>query len=781
VVARLQRNRVIREAFVFLAFCGFTAALTWPYVLHLRDAVADTGDPYFVSWVLWWDYHQTFTGPLRLFHSNLFFPFRYTLAFTEHSYGIALPFFPLYALGFRPLTVHAVALFFAFATTGYGAFRLGRTLTGSTGAGWIAGIAFAFVPFRFSMLSHLHYLFAMWIPLVFEALVLFARERSWKRAIWLGVSFFMSGLTCVTWFVFSLVPLAAAAAVLASRYHLWRDRWFWQRAAVTIAVAGVALLPFMLPYSIVAKAYQFERSIEDVKDGSAHALHWLVGESRNHLWRGLGNNLACGTRFPLFPGLGLVLLGAAAIGLRFRKTESATVSRQSSGDTLWLGLSLTVVGFVYSLGWNSVFYRILYDTLPIFRSIRITARGAMFAYVGLALLAGLGAKSLVEMFSLRWPRVPAGGAFSFLSILLLFELNTAPLAMVRGEIDPDAITLRLKETTMKGGIVFLPPSDGLNHRRTFRSTDHMKPLITGTSGFNSPYQGRVYSYTNSGPIRGDFMQFLEEVPTSYVVVENDGVPPERRADYESFLGSAVTAGRLRYINRFDQENDLYAVAKNEPDAKSEAPLPFPIETRDWATFVESDPVNLLGTYRAWAQTIYRLHVASWGALPRYGDFVPDVIAIGHGVVAGSLENQNIKLAENLKRFVGEWVERLQFKERYSAMSDDAFFEALMANAGLPLTSTRGADLMRDLRTRNAGRADMLLGLINHNEFIATQDKRSVVLLHYFGYLRRNPEDPPDGNLNGFNFWLRELETTGEIERLARAFKESMEYRAQKKR
>jgi hypothetical protein len=210
-------------------------------------------------------------------------------------------------------------------------------------------------------------------------------------------------------------------------------------------------------------------------------------------------------------------------------------------------------------------------------------------------------------------------------------------------------------------------------------------------------------------------------------------------------------------------------------------LPFPIETRDWATFVESDPVNLLGTYRAWAQTIYRLHVASWGALPRYGDFVPDVIAIGHGVVAGPLENQNIKLAENLKRFVGEWVERLQFKERYSAMSDDAFFEALMANAGLPLTSTRGADLMRDLRTRNAGRADMLLGLINHNEFIATQDKRSVVLLHYFGYLRRNPEDPPDGNLNGFNFWLRELETTGEIERLARAFKESMEYRAQKKR
>jgi hypothetical protein len=44
VVERLQRNRVVREALVFLAFCAFTALLTWPYVLHLRDAVADPGD-----------------------------------------------------------------------------------------------------------------------------------------------------------------------------------------------------------------------------------------------------------------------------------------------------------------------------------------------------------------------------------------------------------------------------------------------------------------------------------------------------------------------------------------------------------------------------------------------------------------------------------------------------------------------------------------------------------------------------------------------------------------
>ncbi len=771
MVERLLRHRVVREAVVFLAFCAFTAALTWPYVLHLRDAVADTGDPYFVSWVLWWDYHQTFTDPLHLFHSNLFFPFPYTLAFTEHSYGIALPFFPLYALGFRPLTVHAVALFFAFATTGYGGFRLGRTVTGSAGAGWITGIAFAFVPFRFTMLSHLHYLFAMWIPLVFEALVLFARERSWKRATWLGIAFFMSGLTCVTWFVFSLVPLAATASILATRYRLWRDRWFWQRAAVTCVVAGLALLPFMLPYSIVAKSYQFERSIADVKDGSARALHWLVAEDRNRLWHGLGKTLPCGTRFPLFPGLLSILLGLTASALHFRTANSTrNAPFRGDRDAFGIGLALAVIGFIYSLGWNSVFYRILYEALPIFRSIRITARGAMFAYLGLALLAGLGAKRFFDALSLRAPRFPPTLGFSAIALLLLFELNATPLQIVRGEIDPDALTSRLKEITMRGGIVFLPPSDGLNHRRTFRSTDHMKPLITGTSGFNSAHQGRVYFYTSSGPIHGELMRYLEEIPTSYVVVETHAVPPDRQADYETFLGSAIAAGKLRYIKRFDQKNDLYAVVKNEPDAKSEAPLPFTVEMRDWATFVESDPVNLLGTFRPWAQAVYRLHIASWGSAPRYSDFVPDVIAIGHGVVATPLDDPNLKLEENLKRFVAEWIERPQFRERYGTTTDEQFVTTISANAGLSTPPAGASD-----------RAALLLSLIKNEEFIAKQDKRSLVLLHYFGYLRRNPDDPPDGNLDGFNFWVKEVESTGDLGRLPRAFAESFEYQNRKKK
>src|SRR5215218_9583778 len=238
---RSRWARMARELAVVLAFCLLTAALTWPYVTQLRDAVVDPGDPYLISWIMWWDYHQTFHDPLNLFHSNTFYPLRYTLAFSEHCYGLALLFFPLYALGMRPLTVLSVSEFLAFALSGYGAYRLGRTLTGSEGVAWVAGIVFAFVPYRFHLMSQAMYLFSAWIPLTFEALVLFARRRTRGRAAWLGVAFFMLGLTTVSWFALALVPLALAAALLATRHGLWRERDFWRRGAAAVGVASLAL------------------------------------------------------------------------------------------------------------------------------------------------------------------------------------------------------------------------------------------------------------------------------------------------------------------------------------------------------------------------------------------------------------------------------------------------------------------------------------------------------------------------------------------------------------
>jgi hypothetical protein len=849
-----------RELLIFFVFCLFTAALTWPYVTCLRDAVVDAGDPYLVSWILWWDYHQTFTDPLHLFHANLFYPLRYTLAFSEHSYGISLLFFPLYALGARPLTVYAVALFFGFATCGYGGFRLGRTLTGSTGAAWIAGIIFAFVPFRFGMMSHLHCLFSMWIPLLFEALVLFARERSGKRAAWLGIAFFMSGLTAITWFTFSLVPLVVSAAVLLTRYGLWRDRAFWRRGLLALGLGSVALVPFMYPYYAVARLYHFERNIDEVKSWSASPIHWLAVDGRNRLWRGLGDNLPGGARFRLFPGLLPILLSlgawlflaprtAFAPGPDFSGTKARnkwiwfldavavfalilavpavgtagkgilhglsvhltservlalftialmarmclaypealrgrsanlleTLRSERRSDGFWLGLVWLTIGFLYSLGWNFFFYRILYDVLPIFRSMRVAVRGAMFAYLGLAILAGLGAKCLADILRARYPRVRPGAVFALLAALLLFELNASRLRFIRGDVDPDAVTLRLKETPMRGGIVVLPANEHVNHRHVLRSADHMKPLIVGISGFGSPYETEIEAATKWGPIPKTFMKFLEDVPTSYVVVENHLIEPERRTDYETFLLGAVLAGRLRFINRFDDRDDLYAVIKTEPETKTEVPLPFALQMRDWESLLKQDPVNVLGQFRSWSEALYRMSLASYGQLPRYPQFRSDIESIGRGVVASSFDDQQPRLEDNLRSFAERWVERGEFEALYRSMTTEGFVDALAANARLSLAQAERAALVDDLGKGTLTRGQVLLAIVKNPDFARREETRALVLLHYFGYLQRNPDDPPDNSMAGFNFWIREA--TVDPGRLTRGFMSSIEY-AEKRR
>jgi hypothetical protein len=856
MLSRARGSRVGREVLIFLAFCFFTALLTWPYVTRLRDAVVDPGDPYLISWVLWWDYHQTFTDPLHLFHANLFYPLRYTLAFSEHSYGIALLFFPLFALGARPLTVHAVAMFFGFATCGYAAFRLGRTLTGSNGVGWIAGIIFAFVPFRFGMMSHLAYLFSMWIPLLFEALVLFARERSKRRTVWLGVAFFMSGLTTISWFTLSLVPFVVSAAILLTRYGSWRDRVFWRRGAVALGLASLALLPFMLPYYIAAKLYNFKRSIDEVKSWSAWPIHWLAADGRNKLWRGMGDNIPDSAKFKLFPGalpillsLAALLLGASQVAGAKNKADLAeleparrkwirrldvlaifaliisipaigydgtggiykyvtseralallavtviarlclaypsflrcgnanlieTLRSERRSDAFWLGVVWTIVGFCYSLGWNFFLYRILYDVVPLFRSMRVAVRGAMFAYLGLAILAGLGTKRLTEIISARNPRLKPAFVFAAIAALLLLEFNAAPLRFMRGDVYPDGVTLRLKATPMRGGIVVLPANEHVNHRHVLRSADHMKPIIVGISGFSSWQEMQIELATQSGSIPTRFMDFLEEVPTSYLVIENNLVEPERRTDYETFLARAVLAGRLRFVNRFDGRDDLYAVVKNEPQAKTEGPPPFAFEVKEWGTLIKEDPVNLVGQYRSWSQAVYRFYVASYREMPRYSEFLSDVEMVGRGVVPSSPDEQP-KLEANLSEFAERWVERGKFQALYKSMPHERFVDELTANAGITLAPAERAAFIEKLNSSATTRTQVLLAIVNNRDFLEKEDKRSLVLLHYFGYLHRNPDDPPDNTLDGFNFWLREVEESGDISRLPRAFMASGEYK-----
>jgi hypothetical protein len=596
-------KRAARDAGVLLVFVALTVVMTWPWAAHVRDTSFDPGDSYLMSWTLAWDFHQTFRDPLQLFDSNNFFPYRYSLAFSEHLWGIALLFFPAFAAGLPPLTVHGLAMLFGFAFSGYGAFRLARTLTGSTVAAWVAGIAFAFVPYRFHHIVHLPYVFAGWMPLLAEAVVLFARSRSWPRAAWLGLTFFMSGVSSIHWFLLGSVSTAAMAAIL-----FFKDspagRRAWGRAAASVLAASLLLVPFFVPYQRTRLLYSMERGSGEVAVYSALPIHWLTPDFNLKLWRGMGQNPARG-EFCLFPGF--LLLALALIGFLL------FLARRSDAGTA--GLLFAGLGFVGSFGMSTPFHWLLFHLLPPFHAIRAPVRWAMVADLGLATLAGIAAAALVETWSQRRSKIFGFGIAACLCGALLFEDRMAPLYVHRGEPDPDPLTRFLKVTPMAGGLYELPDAfNETNALHVLRAADHWKPLVNGYSGFWPPIAQNLHDLLGQGKAMA-LLDALEAVPVSYVTVRPRRMTEEQRTTAAKLVDAGLASHRLLHVRRFLPDDELYAVVKTEPNAKTLESAPV---AREPAVLAGTEWVELTGSIdepAAEAIVTEDLRVRGWARIP----------------------------------------------------------------------------------------------------------------------------------------------------------------------
>jgi len=79
----------------------------------------------------------------------------------------------------------------------------------------------------------------------------------------------------------------------------------------------------------------------------------------------------------------------------------------------------------------------------------------------------------------------------------------------------------------------------------------------------------------------------------------------------------------------------------------------------------------------------------------------------------------------------------------------------------------------------AARGRALRRVAENSTFMQQEFNRTFVLMQYFGYLRRNPDDPQDTDYSGYDFWLTKLnEFNGNFvnAEMVKAFIVSGEYR-----
>lgn len=584
---------MLRHLLVFALFLGGTVAITWPLTLHLPNSVPDLGDPLLNAWIIDWVCHALTHSPLSLFDAPIYHPATNILAFSEHMVGIALVVLPFHMAGLPAIAVYNIALLLGLAFSGYGAYVLARMITGHDVASVIGGAIYAFGSFKIGHVQHLQIAWSGWLPLLLAGLLLYWRRPTGRSAALLAAAFVMNGLTNIHWLLFGGFAMVSTIWFLQFAEPR-RERAFWVRLGVALLVASLLLLPFLIPYQIVAELYGARRTSFEARLGSAMPMHWLVATARSVLYGRLFQTWRTGAERELFPGAlaialmvcaflrsrpasrsspvravthhramdaaiallvfvsiavasaGRVRIGAisfagadvpamlATILLIVRlapQLRSTLKASRFSTEELAAGLWIAI-GFLGSLGWYFYLHPFLFRVVTPFRATRIPARWAVIAYVGIAVFAAIGAAEIAKRRK-SWAAV----------LLVLVVADVA--ARVRWTEVPRLAPAYVWLASEKPAAVLEVPmiADHIPFLYLHAQTAHRVPLVNGTSGFETPAHEELRKLPYGEP----FIAAAQRNGAEMLIVHDAALSDEQR------LAIAPMLARLEPLRHFGSD------------------------------------------------------------------------------------------------------------------------------------------------------------------------------------------------------------------------------------
>ena len=154
--------------------------------------------------------------------------------------------------------------------------------------------------------------------------------------------------------------------------------------------------------------------------------------------------------------------------------------------------------------------------------------------------------------------------------------------------------------------------------------------------------------------------------------------------------------------------------------------------------------------------------------------------VGRGVIVGQ-PGASALLEANKQAYATQIVNSSAFITSFPlALTAAQYVDALFISAGVvPTASERNAAIAAFGAGGTTGRVAALRNASDSNSVRQAEFSAAFVLTQYYGYLRRNPTDPPDADDTGYQTWLTKLNSFGgnfiQAE-MVKAFLTSTEYR-----
>jgi len=344
-----------------LGYAALAVALTWPLARGLaHDLPGDFGDPLLNCWILAWDASRFLRalgghpGALAgYWNAYIFYPHPLALAYSDHLTPQAIQILPVYALTHNPVLCYNLLFLSTFVLSGLGVYLFARELTGNRAAAFVAGLAFAFAPYRIGSTPHLQVLSSAWMAFALYGFRRFFDTRSARALAGGSAAWLAQNLSCSYYLIFFSPVLAVYVAWELTTRRLWRDVQTLSRIAMAGAAVVVATIPFVLPYVALRRMGFAARSIRETDRFSANVYAYLTADPNANLWGGVMRAWPH-LENALFPGVTIVALAAIAVVVAWREARPPAEKRHGPFSPVlgWMFGAASAVFVAMIFGWT---------------------------------------------------------------------------------------------------------------------------------------------------------------------------------------------------------------------------------------------------------------------------------------------------------------------------------------------------------------------------------------------------------------------------------------------
>ena len=406
-------------------YAALTLVFTWPLAAGVaHDLPGDFGDPLLNGWILAWDAAHLTAGWRAWWSANIFFPHPLGLAYSEHLAAQAIQILPIYWLTANPILCYNLLFLSTFVLSGLGMFLFVRELTNDRAASFVAGLAYAFAPYRVSSLPHLQVLSSAWMPFVLYGFRGYFATRRGAFLVLAAIAWLLQNLSCGYYLLFFAPVVAFYVAWELTTRRAWRDVKTVVPIAISVACVLGLTLPFLLPYLELRRAGFSPRSLVETQKFSADVYAYLTADPNLTVWGSIASAWPH-AEGSLFPGLTVTVLALVAILTTIDFSTDRSPNRSTRTARRWptVGASIAVIIIVLALlaGFSI--------RLP---GLKITSLGRALAIVGVAAVAWLAVSRTTRQSLAEWLRTPAG----CLCLIMIFAIvmSFGPQVTAKGRV-----------------------------------------------------------------------------------------------------------------------------------------------------------------------------------------------------------------------------------------------------------------------------------------------------------------------------------------------------------